>query len=93
MNPLIITIMLVIPSPHKMVGWEVNLVPTQVQLTFEAGLQVSYNATPVPCTFRPRNKNEMVFKSPSNYCYSIDDLSSPRFVRHKNYWHKIKLGD
>ena len=93
MNELIVAIMLVIPSPYKMVDWEVNLVPTQVQLTHATGLQVSYTATPVSCDFKPRHKREMIFRSPMDRCYSVFDLSSPQFVRHKNYWHKIKLGE
>jgi hypothetical protein len=40
MNELIITIMLVIPAPHKMVNWSVNEVPTQIQLVHESGLAV-----------------------------------------------------
>ena len=78
MNELIITIMLVIPSPHKLVNWSVNQIPTQIQITHETGLEVSYNATPV-------------FRSPNNRCYSVYDLSSPRFVRHPDHWYKVKL--
>tara|TARA_R100000306_G_C4361955_1_gene135720 strand:+ start:334 stop:648 length:315 start_codon:yes stop_codon:yes gene_type:complete len=91
MNELIVTIMLVIPSPHKMVDWTVNEVPTQIQIVHKSGLEVSYTAMPVPCTFRPRHSKEMVFRSPEDRCYSVYDLSSPRFVRHPYYWHKIEL--
>ena len=91
MNELIITIMLVIPSPHKLVNWTVNEVPTQIQIIHESGLEVSYNSTPVYCKFRPRHDKEMVFRSPNNRCYSVYDLSSPRFVRHPYFWHKIEL--
>ena len=91
MNELIITIMLVIPAPHKMVNWSVNEVPTQIQLVHESGLEVSYTANPVSCRFRPRHIKEMVFRSPNNRCYSVHDLSSPRFVRHPYYWHRIEL--
>ena len=95
MNELIITIMLVIPAPHKMVDWTLNEVPTQIQLIHENGIEVSYNATSVPCKYRPRSTNEMVFVSPQAYednrCYSIFDLSRPLFIRHPHYWHKIKL--
>jgi hypothetical protein len=95
MNELIITIMLVIPAPHKMVDWTINEVPTQIQLIHEDGTEVSYNATAVPCDYKPRSTNEMVFVSPQAYtednrCYSIFDLSSPRFIRHPNYWHGVK---
>ena len=91
MNELIITIMLVIPSPHKLVNWTVNEVPTQIQIIHESGLEVSYNSTPVSCKFRPRHIKEMVFRSPNNRCYSVYDLSSPRFVRHPFFWHNIRL--
>ena len=95
MNELIITIMLVIPAPNKMVDWTLNEVPTQIQLIHENGIEVSYNATSVPCKYRPRSTNEMVFVSPQAYednrCYSIFDLSSPQFIRHRNFWNKIKL--
>ena len=91
MNELIITIMLVIPSPHKLVNWTVNEVPTQIQIIHESGLEVSYNSTPVSCKFRPRHDKEMVFRSTNNRCYSVYDLSSPRFVRHPFFWHNIQL--
>ena len=91
MNELIITIMLVIPSPHKLVNWTVNEVPTQIQIIHESGLEVSYNSNPVSCKFRPRHVKEMVFRSPNNRCYSVYDLSSPRFVRHPFFWHNIQL--
>ena len=83
--------MLVIPAPHKMVNWSVNEVPTQIQLVHESGLEVSYNSNPVSCRFRQRHLKEMVFRSPNNRCYSVHDLSSPRFVRHPYYWHRIEL--
>jgi len=91
MNELIITIMLVIPSPHKLVNWSVNQIPTQIQIIHETGLEASYNATPVSCSFKPRHDKEMVFRSPNNRCYSVYDLSSPRFVRHPDYWYKVEL--
>ena len=91
MNELIITIMLVIPSPHKLVNWSVNQIPTQIQITHETGLEVSYNAAPVSCSFKPRHDKEMVFRSSNNRCYSVYDLSSPRFVRHPDYWYKVEL--
>ena len=91
MNELIITIMLIIPSPHKLIDWSVNEIPTQIQIIHKSGLEVSYTATPVSCKFQPRHENEMVFRSPQNRCYSVYDLSSPRVVRHPYYWHIIEL--
>ena len=95
MNEIIIAIMLVVPAPHKMVDWTINEVPTQIQLVHEDGTEVSYNATAVPCKYRPRSPKEMVFVSPQAYednrCYSIFDLSSPVFIRHPHHWNKIKL--
>ena len=95
LNELIITIMLVIPAPHKMVDWTLNEVPTQIQIVHKDGTQVSYNANPVSCRHKPRSKYEMVFVSKQsgedNRCYSVYDLSSPRFVRHPHFWHRKEL--
>jgi len=89
-NELVIAIMLVIPSPYKMVNWTVNQVPTQIQLIHKSGLEVSYNASPVSCSFRPRNNREMVFKSSETTCYAVYDLSSPTFIRHPDHWHPVE---
>ena len=96
MNELLITIMLVIPAPHKMVDWTINEVPTQIQLIHEDGTEVSYHATSVPCTYRPSSDKELIFMSPQssieeNYCYAIFDTSKPTFIRHPNYWYSIEL--
>ena len=90
MNELLITIMLVIPAPYELIKWSVNEVPTQIQIIHKSGLQVSYNAMSVPCTSRPEHKTEMVFKAPQDHCYLVQDLSSPRFIRHKDFWFPIK---
>ena len=82
--------MLVIPSPYKLVNWSVNEVPTQIQVIHKSGLEVSYTAIPTPCKTRPRHEKEMVFKTPQDYCYLVKDLSSPRFVRHKDFWFPVK---
>lgn len=91
MNEIIITIMLVVPSPDKMVDWSVNEVPTQIQIKHESGLEVSYHSNPVPCSFKTRSSSEMVFKSDDNHCYSIYDIHSPQFIRHKSFWYRISL--
>jgi hypothetical protein len=93
MNELIITIILMIPSPSKLVNWSVNEIPTQIQLIHESGLEVSYGASPVSCKVRPNNSKEMVFRSPDNYCYAIYDINSPTFIRHPNHWYKVNLGE
>ena len=90
MNELVIAIMLVIPSPYKIVNWTVNQVPTQIQLVHKSGLEVSYNASPVSCSFRPRNNKEMIFKSSETKCYAIYDLNSPAFIRHRDFWFPVK---
>ena len=89
MNELIITIMLVIPAPNKMVDWTLNEVPTQIQVEHESGLEVSYSATKIPCHIRPKNPKEMVFRTADTDCYLVFDTGSPRFVRHPYYWHKV----
>ena len=91
MNEILVTIMLVIPAPDKGINWTINEVPTQIQIIHKSGLEVSYTATPVSCDFKPRHKREMSFRSPMDRCYSVFDLSSPRFVRHPDYWYKIEL--
>ena len=90
MNELIITIMLVIPAPHKMVDFTINEVPTQIQLVHKSGLEVSYSASKVPCHVRPEHPKQMVFRTTDTHCYLVRDISSPRFVRHPYYWHKVK---
>ena len=90
MNELLITIMLVIPAPNKMVNFTINRVPTQIQVIHESGLEVSYGAVKVPCNVRPKNPKEMVFKTADTHCYLVLDLSSPEFVRHPHYWHGVK---
>ena len=90
MNELLITIMLVIPAPNKMVSWTLNQVPTQIQVEHESGLEVSYSATRVPCHVRPKNPKEMVFRTSDIYCYLVFDINTPRFVRHPYYWLKVK---
>ena len=82
-----------IPSPSKLVNWSVNKIPTQIQIIHKSGLEVSYNANPVSCKFRPRNANEMVFKSSNDNCYAIYDINSPTFIRHPDHWYKVILGE
>ena len=89
MNELLITILLAIPAPHKMVNFTINEVPTQVQLVHETGLQVSYNAVNVPCHTQPKADTQMLISSGKDNCYLILDLQSPVFIRHHNYWHPI----
>ncbi len=90
MNEIIVTIMLLIPSPHKLVDWSVNKVPTQIQLTYESGLEVSYAAVPVSCKSRPKHKHEMIFRSTQEHCYLVYDLNDPQFIRHPYFWYKIQ---
>ena len=89
MNELLITILLVIPSPDKLVSWTINEVPTQVQLIHKTGLQVSYNATRVPCHTQPKVDIQMLFSNSKDNCYLVLDLQSPVFIRHPDYWHNI----
>ena len=90
MNELLVTFMLVVPLPSALVSWSINEVPTQVQLIHKSGLEVSYTAGLVPCTRRPKNSREMIFKTDNYHCYLVFDLSQPRFVRHPFYWHLVK---
>ena len=90
LNEILITIMLLIPAPHKGIDWTINEVPTQIQIIHKSGLEVSYSATPVSCNFIPRPKREILFRSSRNHCYVVSDLNSPRFVRHPSYWYSVK---
>ena len=49
MNEILVTIMLLIPSPDKAVDWTLNQVPTQIQLTHKNGFEASYHSQRVPC--------------------------------------------
>ena len=89
MNELLVTILLAIPAPDKMVNFTINEVPTQVQLVHETGLQVSYNAVNVPCHTQPNADTQMLISSDKDNCYLILDLQSPVFIRHPDYWHSI----
>ena len=89
MNELLITILLVIPTPDKLISFTINEVPTQVQLVHETGLQVSYNAVNVPCNTQPEVDTQMLFSTGKDNCYLILDLQSPVFIRHPDYWHPI----
>ena len=91
MNELLVTIMLIIPAPNKMVDWTLNEVPTQIQVVHESGLEVSYSASKVPCHVRPKSPKEMVFRTSDIHCYLVFDINTPRFVRHPHFWHKIQL--
>jgi hypothetical protein len=96
MNELLVSIMLIIPTTDKMVDWTMNEVPTEIQVLYESGVQVSYPSTSVPCTFKPRSSKELVFMSPQssledNYCYAIFDISRPNFIRHPNFWYRVNV--
>jgi len=90
MNEIILTIVLMVPSPYTLVNWSVNEIPTQIQIMHKSGLEVSYSASFTSCKTRPTHKKEMVFKAPQDHCYLVKDLSSPRFVRHKDFWFPVK---
>ena len=93
LNELLVTLMLVLPSPDKMVAWTINEVPTQIQIVHKNGLEVSYGALNVPCHTRPKTVKEMVFRAETgsvDECYLVMDINTPRFVRHPFYWFRIK---
>ena len=90
MKELVITIMLLVPSPYKLVGWSVNEVPTQIQVSHKSGLQVSYTATPVSCKTRPKHELEMVFQATAEHCYLVKDLSDTKFIRQKDFGFPVR---
>ena len=93
MNELLVTLMLVIPAPDKMVDWTVNEVPTQVQIIYKYGLAASYSSKPVPCNTKLENKNQILFKVKSDFmkeCYLVLNHRKPIFVRWTDQWLKVK---
>ena len=93
MNELLLTLMLVIPAPDKMVDWTVNEVPTQVQIIYKYGLAASYSSKPVPCNTKLENKNQILFKVKSDFmkeCYLVLNHRKPIFVRWTDQWLKVK---
>ena len=89
MNELLISVLLLLPSPDKAVGWNVNKVPTQLQVIHKDGLQVSYQAVKVPCSV-VEAPNQKVFSSGYNDCYLILDITEPAYVRHPHQWFPVK---
>ena len=93
MNELLVTLMLVIPAPDKMVDWTINEVPTQVQIIYKYGLAASYSSKPVPCNTKLENKNQILFKVKSDFmkeCYLVLNHRKPIFVRWTDQWLKVK---
>ena len=93
MKELLVTLMLVIPAPDKMVDWTINEVPTQVQIIYKYGLEASYNSKPVPCTTKLENKNQILFKVKSDFmkeCYLVLNHREPNYVRWTDQWLKVK---
>lgn len=93
MNELLVTLMLVIPSPDKMVDWTVNEVPNQVQILYKYGLEASYSSKLVPCHSKLDNKNQILFKVKTDFmqeCYLLLNHREPNYVRWTDQWLKIK---
>jgi len=93
MKELLVTLMLVIPAPDKMVDWTINEVPTQVQIIYKYGLEASYNSKPVPCNTKLENKNQILFKVKSDFmkeCYLVLNHREPNYVRWTDQWLKVK---
>lgn len=93
MNELLVTLMLVIPPPNKMVDWTINEVPNQVQIIYKYGLEASYSSKSVPCNAKPDNENQILFEVKSDFmkeCYLVLNHRAPLYVRWTNQWLKIK---
>jgi hypothetical protein len=93
MKELLVTLMLVIPAPDKMVDWTINEVPTQVQIIYKYGLEASYSSKIVPCHTKLENKNQILFKVKSDFmkeCYLVLNHREPLFVRWTDQWLKVK---
>jgi len=90
MNELLISMLLLLPSPASAVGWDVNQVPTQLQVIHKDGLQVSYQAMKIPCSVVKEAPNQKIFSSGPGDCYLILDITEPVYVRHPNRWFPVK---
>jgi hypothetical protein len=93
MNELLVTLMLIVPSPDKMIDWTINEVPNQVQIVYKTGLEASFSSKLVPCNTEPTNPNEIVFQVQTNWmqeCYLVLNWKEPMYVRHPNFWLKVK---
>ena len=90
MNELLISVLLLLPPPAKAIGWNVNQVPTQLQVIHKDGLQVSYQAMRVPCSVVVEAPNQKIFSSGPSDCYLILDITEPMYVRHPHRWFPVK---
>ena len=90
MNELLISVLLLLPPPAKAIGWDVNQVPTQLQVIHKDGLQVSYQAVRVPCSVVVETPNQKIFNSGPGDCYLILDITEPMYVRHPHRWFPVK---
>jgi|TARA_Y100001951_G_scaffold28704_1_gene22517 hypothetical protein len=89
MNELLISVLLLLPSPDKAVGWDINKVPTQLQILHKDGLQVSYQAAKVPCSVAVVAPQKLYSSSPED-CYLILDTTEPVYIRHPYKWFPVK---
>tara|TARA_Y100001938_G_scaffold151206_1_gene247476 strand:- start:9943 stop:10239 length:297 start_codon:yes stop_codon:yes gene_type:complete len=94
MKSLLVGILLTIPPPDKMVDWTVNKVPTQVQIIYKYGLEVSHNAVNIPCNSKLETPYQILFRVDSDYmveCYMVLDWREPNFIRYPNQWLPVNL--
>ena len=94
MKTLVAVIILTLPHPSKYVEWGINLVPTQVQLKFKYGLEVSYHAKKVPCETTTPAPGQMLMIEDSDFmqeCYLILDVNDPQYIRHPGQWQKVSI--
>ena len=90
MNELLISVLLLLPPPAKAIGWEINKVPTQLQVIHKDGLQVSYQSMKIPCSVVEEAPNQKIFSSGPGDCYLILDITEPMYVRHPHRWFPVK---
>ena len=90
MNELLISVLLLLPPPANAIGWEINKVPTQLQVIHKDGLQVSYQAMKIPCSVVEEAPNQKIFSSGPGDCYLILDITEPVYVRHPHRWFPVK---
>ena len=90
---MVVIVILSVPIPETYVDWSINKVPTQVQLTWESGLQASYHAKIVSCETTTPQQYQMLMIEDSDFiqeCYLIEDVRQPQFVRHPDQWYGVR---
>ena len=83
MNPILLTITLVIPLASTGIDWNIHEVPNQMTITFESGVEVSYATMRVSCDTTSTKSGLVLYKTKDTNqqtCY-LTDTNTPILVR------------